>query len=102
MTLNAGTVSVNGAGIASGAGLALALHNTLVSAFGVSPGSVPQNVPGAQQQIANIANAIAQQVIAHIIANGVVTIPPGTPVTTSGSATTQTGATTAPAVGSIT
>lgn len=102
MTLNAGSVTVNGAGVASGTGLALALHNTLISAFGASPGAVPQNVPGAQEQIAKIAQAIAQQVIAHILANAVVTIPAGTPVTVSGSATTQTGATTAPAVGAIT
>jgi hypothetical protein len=46
-------------------------------------------------------NAIAQAVIEHFAAAAVVTVPPGVAVATAGSAAAQTGATTAPGVGSI-
>ena len=48
-----------------------------------------------------IWKAIAEQVILHIQSAGVVTVtvPSGIPVATAGSAVAQTGATTAPAVG---
>lgn len=49
-----------------------------------------------------LCNAIADAVVAHIVANAVVTIPPGVPVATTGTAAAQTGATTAPAVGGVT
>lgn len=45
---------------------------------------------------------IGEAVVEHVVAAGVVTIPPGVPVATTGSAVAQTGATTAPAVGAIT
>jgi hypothetical protein len=101
MALNAGSVTINASGNATGSGLALALHGLLVVGFGVSPAQAPNNVPGAQQQIASLANAIAAAVVAHITANAVVTVAAGIPVTTNGSATTQAGATTATGTGTI-
>ena len=59
MPLIAGTVSINGAGAASGAGLSRELYDGLVAAFDMSPGEHPLNVPGAQQQLAGLANVIA-------------------------------------------
>jgi hypothetical protein len=47
-------------------------------------------------------DAIAAVVVEHITAAAVVTIPPGVPVATTGTAAAQAGATTAPAVGAIT
>jgi hypothetical protein len=48
-----------------------------------------------------MCDAIAAAVVAHITSAGVVTIPPGVPVATTGTAAAQAGATTAPAVGTI-
>lgn len=48
-----------------------------------------------------IWKAIANEVVNHIKTAGVVTIAAGVPVATAGSASAQTGATTAPAIGSI-
>lgn len=62
--------------------------------------------PGAQVEdnaaLTADCDAIAQAVVAHILAAAVVTIPPGVPVATAGTAASQVGATTAPAVGAIT
>jgi hypothetical protein len=49
-----------------------------------------------------LCDAIAGTVVDHIVAAAVVTIPPGVAVATTGTAAAQTGATTAPGVGSIT
>jgi hypothetical protein len=49
-----------------------------------------------------LCTAFAEAVVEHVIAVGVVTIPPGVPVATAGGPAAQTGATTAPAIGSIT
>ena len=46
--------------------------------------------------------AIAEAVIEHITALGVVTVPAGVTVATTGTATAQAGATTAPGVGALT
>lgn len=46
--------------------------------------------------------AFAEAVVEHVVAAGVVTIAPGVPVATAGTAAAQTGATTAPAIGAIT
>lgn len=97
-----GTVVVAPNGSATGTGLAKDLYDVLVAKLGVTPAEVPANVPAAQSQLADVAEALGQAVVAYIVAHGVVTIPAGVPVTTSGSATTQTGATTAAAVGGIT
>lgn len=102
MPLLAGSVSISGAGVASGAGLSKAIYDALVSAYGMSPGAVPRNVPGAQQQLAVLANVIGQAVIAHIVANALVTVPAGIAVSTTGTAAAQTGVTTAPAVATLT
>lgn len=48
-----------------------------------------------------LCDVIASAVVTHITATAVVTIPPGVPVATAGTAVAQTGATTAPAVGSV-
>lgn len=98
MAMVAGSVSVNGAGVGSGTGYAKLLYDALISEFGLSPGSVPQNVPGAQQQVAKIANAIASTLIPYVVANAVVssTVASGIPVSTTGTAAAQTGATTSP------
>jgi hypothetical protein len=101
MPLLAGSVSINGAGAATGTGLSKAIYDALVSGFGVSPGAVPHNVPGAQQQVAVIANAIGQVVIAYWLANAVITVPV-IPVTTAGSAASQTGFSNAPVVATLT
>jgi len=49
-----------------------------------------------------LCDALAGAVVAHITSAAVVTIAPGVPVATAGTALAQTGATTAPAVGAIT
>lgn len=46
-------------------------------------------------------DAIATTVVAHVVANAVVTIPAGVPVATAGTAAAQTGATTAPGIGTV-
>jgi hypothetical protein len=57
-----------------------------------------QDTPG----LTALCDAIAEACVEHILAAAVVTIPPGVPVATAGTAAAQTGATTAPAVGAIT
>lgn len=52
--------------------------------------------------LTKLCDAIAEAVVAHITGAAVVTIPPGVPVATTGTAAAQAGATTAPAVGEIT
>jgi hypothetical protein len=101
MPLLPGSVSINGAGAATGSGLSLALYNALLAGLVASPGAVPHNTPGAQQQVAVLANALGQTVIAYWLANAVITVPV-IPVTTAGSATNQTGATNAPALATLT
>lgn len=93
----AGTVSVNGLGIASGAGLAKELYDDYLP----SAGAIPAGPLGAtsKQQIASLCNSFAQTVVAHIVTNAVVTIPPGVPVTVAVPA--GTGATVAPGVGTV-
>lgn len=49
-----------------------------------------------------LCDCIAQACVEHLVAAAVVTIPPGVPVTTTGTAAAQIGATTSPAVGAIT
>lgn len=62
--------------------------------------------PNDAQAIDNAAltalcDAIAEACVEHITAAAVVTIPPGVPVATTGTAAAQAGATTAPAVGTV-
>jgi hypothetical protein len=101
MALVAGTVAINqSTGAATGAGLARVFYDALISEFAVSPAQVPQSVPGAQNQMARMANVFATA-IDYLVANGVITIAPGIAVSTTGSAAAQTGATTASGTGSI-
>jgi hypothetical protein len=55
----------------------------------------------AREQIAVIARAVAKLVL-HIQINALVTTPPGVLVATAGTAAAQTGATTAPGIGTVT
>ncbi len=59
-------------------------------------------LPSEEKALTALCDAIAGAVVAHILAGAVVTIPPGVPVATAGTAAAQTGATTAPAVGAVT
>ncbi len=101
MPLVAGSVSINGAGAATGTGLSKTLYDALVSGYAMTPGAHPQNVPGAQEQLAVLANTIGQVVIAYLLANALITVPSGIAVATTGTAAAQTGATTAPAVATL-
>lgn len=49
----------------------------------------------------SLCKVIADVVVAHVIANAVVTVPPGVAVATAGGPAAQTGATTAPGIGTI-
>lgn len=51
--------------------------------------------------LAALCKAFAEATVEHIIAAAVVTIPPGVAVATAGTAAAQTGATTAPGVGTV-
>lgn len=51
--------------------------------------------------LTELCDTIADAVVTHVIASAVVTVPPGVPVATTGTAAAQAGATTAPAVGTI-
>jgi hypothetical protein len=48
-----------------------------------------------------LCDEVASAVVAHITAQAVVTVPAGVPVATTGTAAAQTGATTAPGVGTV-
>jgi hypothetical protein len=48
-----------------------------------------------------LCDCIAQACVEHIVAAAVVTIPPGVAVATAGGPAAQTGATTAPGVGTV-
>lgn len=97
MPLNAGTVVVNPGNSVSGTGLAKALYDLLASATGVTSATAAP----AQLQLTQVAQSIASAVVAHIQANALVTVAAGIPVATAGSATAQTGATTAPGTGTV-
>jgi len=62
----------------------------------------PETQAQDDEALTAMCDVIAETVIAHMVANALVTIPPGVPVATTGSAVAQAGATTAPAVGAIT
>jgi hypothetical protein len=51
--------------------------------------------------LTSLCSCVAQACVEHIVAAAVVTIPPGVAVATAGSAVAQTGATTAPGVGTV-
>ncbi len=69
--------------------------------YGDTPSTNPPAYAAARKQIANLALAVAK-IIPHIQANAVVTttVASGIPVSTAGSATAQTGSTTATGTGS--
>jgi nicotinamide mononucleotide (NMN) deamidase PncC len=51
--------------------------------------------------LTSLCNCVAQACVEHIVAAAVVTVPPGVAVATTGTAAAQTGATTAPGVGTV-
>ncbi len=102
MAMNGGSVSIDIAGIPTGSGLSREIYDLMEAAFGVSAAQVPTSVPGAQQQIANLANAIGQACVTHMVDNAELIVDSGIPVATTGTAAAQTGNTTAPGTGSIT
>lgn len=55
----------------------------------------------AKAEVQKIWTDIAEEIIAHITANAVVTVASGIPVSTAGSAAAQTGATTSTGAGTI-
>lgn len=72
MALNAGSTSVDPlTGAASGSGLSKAIFDILSPTLSVPPG--PLGAAG-KQKVAELANAIATAVVAHIIANAQVSV----------------------------
>lgn len=59
-------------------------------------------LPEDEKSLTPFCDAIAAAIVAHIVANAVVTVPPGVAVATAGSAVAQVGATTAPGIGALT
>lgn len=51
--------------------------------------------------LTSLCNCIAQACVEHIVASAVVTVPAGVAVATTGTAAAQTGATTAPGIGTV-
>lgn len=98
MPLIPGDVSVT-VGVAAGAGLAKELYDALQTTQSIAP--TPVNHV-ALAELAKYSKVIAQTVVAHFLANGLITVTvsgsvaPGIPVATAGSAAAQTGTTTAP------
>ncbi len=74
-----------------------ALSSSLRAAMLASPAIQAIDGPG----LTALCDAIANAVVSHITASAVVTVAPGIPVTTAGTAAAQTGATTAPGSGTI-
>jgi hypothetical protein len=95
MAMTQGSVSVNGAGIASGAGYAKLLYDALwaITAARMASTASADSTTQAKQMIAEQANVLAG-VIGYIQTNG--QVASGIPVSTSGTSAAQTGATTAP------
>jgi hypothetical protein len=98
MPLLAGTVTV-AAGVGAGTGLAKELYDALRADQGIVEGPTMQN---PLTSLAKTCNTIASVVITHfktnatILATPTLTVPAAIPVATAGSATAQTGTTTAP------
>lgn len=81
-------------GIVTGTGLAKAIGDALAAPL--PPGSTT-----TESAMESFANNLAAAIVEHIVANGLisVSVAPGIPVATAGSAVAQTGATTAPGTG---
>lgn len=101
MALDPGSISidpVSGTTIASTGAAGAAFDSLLAKTdFGTLSATNPPAYAKAKQQIADIAEAIATAT-AYLLANGQLqgTVAPGIAVSTAGTATAQTGATTAP------
>jgi hypothetical protein len=73
---------------------------TLASAIKSALQADPQ--VGDNASLQTLCDAIAQAVVSHIVANAVVTVPPGVPIAgTGGGPAPVVGATSAPAIGTV-
>lgn len=52
-------------------------------------------------ELTALCDVLAAAVVEHVVAAAVVTVPPGVAVATTGTAAAQTGATTAPGIGTV-
>lgn len=90
MAMNEGSISINQVtGARTGTGLAVETYDALVAFFNVAPAQVPANVPSAQNQMAGLAQVLAQTFIAHVRDNA--DILPGTFTTGGGGPVTGIG-----------
>lgn len=93
MALNPGACVIAPGGIVTGTGLAKAIGDACMA----------PNPPGSttESSLQNFCNRLALAIVEHFITNGqiTVTVPPGVPVATTGTAAAQAGATTSPGVG---
>lgn len=104
MAMLEGTITINPAtGDAVKTGFAAIVFDALEasSPYGSLAASNPPAYAAAREQLAVMARAVAK-VIPYIVANAQVTTPAGVTVATTGTAAAQTGATTAPGVGTVT
>lgn len=96
MPLLAGACVIAPGGVVTGTGLAKAIADALTAPS-------PPGTTTSESSLQQFSNLLAAAIVEHIIANGVisvtVTVPPGVPVATAGSALAQTGATTGPGAG---
>lgn len=100
MSLNAGSVTINGAGVVSGSGLAREIFDDyLPKVPGIPAGPLGAS---AKSQLADLCNSFASKTIAHVLANISVVVPSGVAVATTGTAAAQAGTTTAPGVATVT
>lgn len=95
MPMVQGSVAVDDSGNVTGTGYALALFNARWAVLSpkIAATSPPASIVDAKKGVAEVANADAG-VIAYIQANA--QVPAAIPVSTTGTAAAQTGATTAP------
>lgn len=61
----------------------------------------PDTLAVEGEALTAFCSMIAEAVVEHIVAAAVVTVPPGVAVATTGTALAQTGATTAPGIGTV-
>lgn len=71
MAMTAGSVTISGAGVASGNGLAKAIYDDYQPKIGAPAGSAGA---AAKQKVADLCNSIAAGIVAHISANAEVTV----------------------------
>lgn len=73
MAMTAGTVTIDGSGNPSGAGMARAIFDSWIATFDFG-GLSGATLQSAKQRIADLCNALAVGVVDHIVANAEVTV----------------------------